>query len=377
MKRSEIALLILVLQSIPLISQDRSLKKVAQLNQVIQESKRDSLLLFERECALEFHQIINSYRKANKEKLLKWNDSLWLAARNHSDYLIHNNEFSHQQINSKALFSGKTPSNRALFANPKSLNRYNCGENLVLGNIHGWDAIAVAKQAFEIWKKSPGHNDNMLNEDYSEHGAAIRIVVSEHVNNSAQYIFTDLFAIVEKQKEPLAFAQNTMVSEANAAYENNKAVKPSETPLNTRKVKMDLGNAFYYTKVQDFVGQSSRRNAELSKKAEKYGTSFLSTFVKNRELMKEMKRQNWYTYTDSEAVPGNLFQRLSGRFKNTVTTSIVCFKPNYYKLDEIAQFIFQSWNEQLTPQAKSFGYHIAIKRKGEHFIVCASLEQAA
>jgi hypothetical protein len=144
MVRFQIAFLCTLLCSFTLTAQDRSLKKVRHLDQLLGESKFDSLLRFERECALEFHKLINQYCKDNRRKVLVWNDSLWLAARNHTDYLIYNTVFDHSQDSKRPLYSGVSPTERCKFVFDKSNVDYACGENIALNYIGASNAVDAA-----------------------------------------------------------------------------------------------------------------------------------------------------------------------------------------------------------------------------------------
>ena len=377
MVRFQIAFLCTLLCSFTLTAQDRSLKKVRHLDQLLGESKFDSLLRFERECALEFHKLINQYRKDNRRKVLVWNDSLWLAARNHTDYLIYNTVFDHSQDSKRPLYSGVSPTERCKFVFDKSNVDYACGENIALNYIGASNAVDAANLVFEQWKESKGHNENMLSATYNEHGMAMRIVLDEdHKQGSFKTAyFTDLFAQAYRKASQGNFAQNTMVSEATYAYDYKATSNNNPTKIGTTLIKKELGNAFYYTKVQDFMAGNAKRNTELAKKTAKRNAEFLAAFSKNREHMKEMKAQNWYTYSTCMEVPGNVIQKISGKYKNRFTAAVVAFKPDKFNITEIAASVFHQWKATITPDAVKYAYHVALKRKGDHYIVCAALEQ--
>jgi hypothetical protein len=167
-----------------------------------------------------------------------------------------------------------------------------------------------------------------------------------------------------------------MVSESNYTYDYAKPRKKAESALSTGAIRKDLGNAFYYAKVQEQLHEAGKRNAELAKKTAKRNSEFLSSFVKNRELMKEMKGQNWFTHAESRTVAGNVFQHVTGKHKNVFTSVIVAFKPEKYSIAELSNFVYARWKEHLLSKASKYACHVALKRKGEHFIVCASFEQA-
>jgi hypothetical protein len=363
----------IVFQAVILIAiigqaQDRSIAKQAGLEKLLRDAEIDTLLKFERKCAMEFHAQINNYRKRKGIEALEWSDALWLAARNHCDYMHVNGVFAHEESAGKPLFTGINPSDRAGYVSNK---RNSAGENIAQTWIQKWDAGEIAAQAFDLWKKSQGHNENMLNKSYKAHGTAVRINTE-----TGMVMLADVLSFTYPEQAPQILASNAMVSETNYAYEYKKPKEVGEKALSTSVIRKDLGNAFYYAKVQEHVNNAGKRNAELAKKTAKRNAEFLSSFMKNRELIKEMKTQNWYTLSNFEAVPGNFFQHISGNYKNRFTTVIVAFKPEKYSISELSKFVFEAWNEHLLPNAEKYACHVALKRKGEHFIVCASFEQA-
>lgn len=349
-------------------AQDRSIVKQGGLEKLLQDSKIDSLLKFERTCAMEFHKRINSYRREQGIKLLDWSDALWLAARNHCDYMHVNGVFDHEEKEGKPLFTGKNPGDRVVFVSEK---RSSSGENIAQTWMQKWDASEVAADAFELWKTSAGHNANMLNKSYKSHGTAVRINTELGL-----VMLADVLAFSTLEPMPQVLASHAMVSETTYAYEYQRPKTEGEKALSTSIIRKDLGNAFYYAKIQEQFGNAGKRNAELAKKTAKRNTEFLSRFLKNRELIKEMKTEDWFTLSHTEWVPGNFLQHISGNYKNRFTSVIIAFKPDIYSISNLSSYVFEIWKAHLLPHAEKYAYHVALKRKGEHFIVCASFEQA-
>jgi hypothetical protein len=184
----------------------------------LENIKFDSLLMLERMTSFHFHQLINQYRNSKGQKTIYWDDKLWLAARNHNIYLLKNNKnLSHSESNSKSYFTGSLPENRVEYVTYSS-GEYKFGgfENCAvsgemvpgsldknayrLGSIN--DLVELAKSSaedmFELWKSSPGHNQNMLNSDHLAHGTSI--VFGEY----AQY-GTSVFTQNQKYYTPDTF----------------------------------------------------------------------------------------------------------------------------------------------------------------------------
>jgi uncharacterized protein YkwD len=358
---------LIILQSVS-FGQNRCVLKYASLEKLLTDSETDSLLKLERECAIEFHQIINDYRKGSGSDELIWSDALWLAARNHTDYLIMNNLFAHKEIEGKALFTGKEPTDRVQFVLGE---KHYSGENIAQTWTNNRSARYMAEDAFELWRNSTGHNKNMLNKSYQAHGVAFRINPE-----NGMLIATNVFSLSVPFKSIQNLASQLMISESNYTYDYPKPRKKAESALSTGAIRKDIGNAFYYAKVQEQFNEAGKRNAELAKKTAKRNSEFLSSFVKNRELIKEMKGQSWFTHTESKAVAGNVFQHISGKHKNVITSVIVAFKPEKYSISELSKCVYDAWKANLIESASKYACHVALKRKGEHFIVCASFEQA-
>jgi uncharacterized protein YkwD len=169
--------------------QKKALKYASDVATLKEQLKTDSILRFEYACALEFHKYLNAYRISRKLKPLRWNDTLWVVAMNHGNYLNENDLFSHQQIARKSLFSGIQPGNRYDFVVKSKHSIAGYGENLFMTSIYYKNSPdQYALEAFSAWKKSPGHNKNMLFKSFEEHGTAI-------VSSESGLIFTDFFSL--------------------------------------------------------------------------------------------------------------------------------------------------------------------------------------
>ena len=96
--------------------------------------------------------LINLYRKANGRGELSVSKSAVLASRWHAQDMISQNYFSHTEPN------GRTFSARASAFGYAAL-----AENIAAGS-------SSATALFCQWRNSPGHNTNMLGNDYSSTG---------------------------------------------------------------------------------------------------------------------------------------------------------------------------------------------------------------
>lgn len=205
--------------------------KVSELRTLIKSSAKDSTLRFERATALEFHRLINEYRRSKGSDTLAWNDTLWLAARNHSNWMAANNELSHDEREGTPVFSGTNPGDRYAYATNGNGKLSWSGENA----LYDWStdhadniqarAEVLAQEAFNSWKESKGHNANMLAKNSKQHGVAF--ILDPKVEGKIWA--TDLFA----------YGQN---GDFFTTYTPNEE-KKEDAPVAVVKKKTDAGKA--------------------------------------------------------------------------------------------------------------------------------------
>lgn len=106
---------------------------------------------------LEFLEIINDYRADRGLEPLVLSDTIAVAAERHSKDMAAHHFFAHDTLTSSYYPDGSEPWDR-MAAEGYDYNTY-MGENLAVG-------YRTAEEAFEAWRESPGHNANMLNEEY-------------------------------------------------------------------------------------------------------------------------------------------------------------------------------------------------------------------
>lgn len=133
----------------------------------------------EREIAFQFHRLINEYRAQNKLQALSWNDTLWLAARNHNLWMQKEKKLSHRESSKNEFYTGEKPSERLKYVYSHPLFFDWNGENcLYIGGYTSPIRVApeaIALEIFNDWKNSSGHNQNMLNKTHQNHGFSIFI----------------------------------------------------------------------------------------------------------------------------------------------------------------------------------------------------------
>lgn len=149
----------------------------AQLPELLKKANTDSAFYQERAAAKLFHKLINNYRRENKADTLAWNDTLWLASRNHCVWMMKYNDLTHHQKLNTELFTGDSPGDRYNYVvNGKGRHSWS-GENALYNFSNGYSTMKsrikmMAEHSFNQWKNSPGHNQNMLNTGSAVHGVA-------------------------------------------------------------------------------------------------------------------------------------------------------------------------------------------------------------
>ena len=151
--------------------------KVSKIQKLSYAARHDHKQKTERVAALEFHKLLNAYRKQNKLRELKCDESLWLTCRNHDIWMSANNELSHDRIKGTEYFTGIEPGDRYKYVTSGKGNCEWSGENDLYNFDHNGKtineiAICIAKNAFQQWKDSPGQNENMPRKRHHAHGTA-------------------------------------------------------------------------------------------------------------------------------------------------------------------------------------------------------------
>lgn len=113
---------------------------------------------------IEIVMMTNSFRSEHKLAAVKPSPALAAAARAYATYLAKTDAFSHTA-------DGRQPHERTTAA---GYQHCQVAENLAL-NLDSRDFVskALASQAVEGWKSSPGHRRNMLLPDVTEIGVAV------------------------------------------------------------------------------------------------------------------------------------------------------------------------------------------------------------
>jgi hypothetical protein len=147
-----------------------------------------------------------------------WDDKLWLAARNHNMYMHKTADFSHGESGRSGFYTGSQAENRVEYVT-YNINEYDNAsfENIALtGSAQSEEAdydlgyaddlsweemLEIARydalSMFEMWKSSPGHNENMLYSENLAHGTSIL-----YNDNTGLMYATSVFAQYQEYYNP-------------------------------------------------------------------------------------------------------------------------------------------------------------------------------
>jgi uncharacterized protein YkwD len=129
-----------------------------------------------------FLELINDYRAENDVEPLKASKTLNVASYGHSKDMADNDYFDHESQD------GRQPEDRMEEAGYEGSTT---GENIAAG-------YPTAEEAFDVWRNSEGHNENMLDEDF----AVIGIGLAENDDSEyGEYWTTDFGGEVDAAPE--------------------------------------------------------------------------------------------------------------------------------------------------------------------------------
>lgn len=144
----------------------------------LKQSAVDSSLKLEYLTSYHFHTLLNEYRIKKKLKTFNWDDTLWLAARNHTVWMAENNRLTHTQRKGSRFFSGTSYTNRIEFIDGGNRTSNTSGENALYNFVECSEcdletkAKKVAEICFNQWRTSQGHHQNMINREFVLHAVA-------------------------------------------------------------------------------------------------------------------------------------------------------------------------------------------------------------
>ena len=352
--------------------QKKALKYASDVANLKEQLKTDSVLRFEYACAIEFHKYLNDYRTSRKLKPLRWNDTLWVVAMNHGNYLSENDLFAHEEIVGKALFSGISPTNRYEFVFESEYYVHGCGENLFMTY---YDKKCTpdenAKNALNAWIRSKGHNENMLRESYHEHGMAV-IITKEN-----DMIFTDVLSLggaISKIKKA------TQTTPTMTAEEYNKENPQVDKGLTSSAFKKLINQENWAIGILQYFPQSIIQNKHLNAACAKSTQSFLEEKIQDKNLIKQLKRGDEINETEYNIHHPKILEKILGKAQMQESILLMAIQTTSVDIAKIKtelDTMFKSHIEKTIKPIKKMGFHLNWKKRGKHFLICASVQSTS
>ncbi|MDT8412175.1 MAG: CAP domain-containing protein [Vicingaceae bacterium] len=235
---------------------------INDLDNILNEVEIDTIAKIERLAAFEFHHLLNNYRKQQRKQALDFDEIMWVAARNHNLYMKAAKDLTHREdmklSNLTPYSTGNYPSERVDFAAAdKEVYISSGGENCLYNySFYGNNYVEIAKNmaltAFNQWKGSKGHHENMLTADYKKHGIAFTY-------DKGTVWATNVFSrgIFYKGNEVIADAKVPVPTSTNKTAEKPKRI-------HIYKVKNELQHTL---EQQILVSTSSKSSKKLNEQA--------------------------------------------------------------------------------------------------------------
>lgn len=320
---------------------------INDLNKLFEQADADEKTKIERIAAIEFHKLLNQYRKSKGKDTLMFDETLWIASRNHCEYMRERNILTHSEARGdkkSKVFTGQDPGDRYNYASGGQAEYSWSGENALYnfsgnGNDYEQKALDIAKQSLEQWKNSPGHNANMLG-NHTFEGTAFIITYGRVWG-------TSLFARGERKEsieEPIYVNKS-----------NNKANASKSLKFNAFKAQTSIF-ATLLTKLTKHLNYSFKQHNRMSEEAR-----FVARNLLNKKFNE--KPENGVIFTQKGTITSEGFL---GFFKKTINTYTVVIERDLSNFDEtemstqLADLVFA--NQTINNKSK-VGLGIAVKKQ--------------
>lgn len=333
----------------------RKIYTAAQLPELLKKAKTDSALYEERAAALLFHKLINDYRRQNKTDTLAWNDTLWLASRNHCVWMMEKNELTHHQSKGSLLYTGNSPGDRYNYVvNNKGRHSWS-GENALYNFAHNYPSMKtrikmIAEKSFGQWRNSAGHNENMLNKSSAVHGVAF---VIDEENDRTWGV--DLFS-----RRP--YGEPVPVSTSNEEFSKQETVAEKTPVATVQKFNATKSRAKLYDLL--YADRKKYKDEIIAEAAAKHARYLANT---NSEGHRQEKGKVYYTGKDAKQrvrAAASGLDKIRYR-KLTINESVAYMEVPAAGFDEkeLAETIRTMWeNDSAGTDATRIGVGLEVKR---------------
>jgi uncharacterized protein YkwD len=346
------------------------------LHNEVEMLERDSIHLIEKKAAYHFHRLLNEYRASNGLDTLRWHESLWLTCRNHNAWMKFHDELSHTQTPGTEYFSGKSPGDRYDYATQKKGKHQWSGENALYNfSAHGENinhiSKNIAQNCLEQWKKSPGHNKNMLAGKHVAHGVSFML-------DGSKVWGTDLFAYNAGGTESALVALND-IQKINKHLESKKKQSVNEQSGEVKKVtrrflKQEIEKALLEDNGNNNL-RSFKTNPYMMKSAQKHADYMAS--VKKTGLKEDRSKRKFYaTSTMKRLIKASCGISLIrfGNKKIIEEIAMIETDENTIHTETITSELKKALSEQGNHaiSGRSTGIGIAIKKQNDKLLIFVS-----
>jgi len=321
---------------------------INDLNKLFEQADIDVKTKIERIAAMEFHKLLNEYRKSKGKNELIFNETLWIASRNHCEYMKGRDALNHKQfmVDKKLkTYTGQNPGDRYDYASGGNAEYNWSGEN-ILYNFSGISddyeqrALEIAKQSIEQWKKSPGHNANMLNSGHNFQGTAF-------ISAYGKIWAASLFARREKKDD------NKGSIHVNKY--NKKPLARKTEKFNAFKTQNSIFENLI-TKLAEYLSFKVKQHNRLNDEAR-----FVARNLLNKKFANEPNNQ--VVYTQKETTTNRGFMGIFTKEKSTYTL-VIEKELNSFDEDEMSTQLAELVNANQTFNAKNkVGLGVAVKKQ--------------
>jgi uncharacterized protein YkwD len=347
----------------------------SDLNKLKSQINRTEIEKIARKAEEEFHKILNAHRKQLGRNPLEWLDLHWVAAVNHNNWMVENNQLSHRQIQNTAFFSGNSPSDRVRFVNDQNLIVSYSGENCLYnwanflsGSINE-KAQKLARLLFEQWKSSPGHYANMIGNQHQGHGAAF------YIESNGKVWGTQKFGSFQNKPSSLAdirhndvvryraqgFEDNTLIIRDPASNQFDQSARLTSGIIR-RELEKELD---MWAKSQKLL---SRRY--LLKAADKHA-NYLATYRAFGERQQKGRDQFYgETLRDRLNKASFFMSAITGNSKRAKEASVTMhYNNSILSMEKILEDIQLALDKQLETNYRNWGYGVRVRKRQTTFSV--------
>ena len=371
-----------------------------ELPKILNSALVDSTEKIERLAAIYFHEQINKYRASKLKKKLGWNDTLWLAARNHCSWMMENNKLYHYTRKGTKLFNGERPGDRYMFASRNTGSCRCSGENVLYNFSHPGElscevnARQIADYSFNQWKDSPGHNKNMLNASSVLHGVAFRI-------NGGVVWATDLFSYKPGYspiaKNPTLVFININLASDGLASDTPAPVKPENANVISKPSSSAAKNKKFVSASTKFImldikqtstdlklalySSTLKSNKGMSKAAQRHA-DYMAANSRVTHDEKKQKRKYYAGSPQKRIVKASRGVKLIRRRSTQYIESVAMVTADAAVLDinELSKKILEALDQEKAVTAEnliSVGYGVAVTRSKNEMKIYVVREAAS